>query len=65
MDKHFKHAYIYLFFDIKFTSFINKACPKKLALLLLIIHQNKTKQKRTKGLTSVVPQKALQMINGS
>ena len=59
MDKNFKHAYIYLFFDIKFTSFINKACPQKLASF------TKTKQKRTKGLTSVVPHKTLQMINGS
>lgn len=52
MDKNFKHAYIYLFFDIKFTSFINKACPKKLALLLLIIHQNKTKENKRSYLCS-------------
>lgn len=63
MDKNFKHAYIYLFFDIKFTSFINKACPKKLALLS--INNSPKQNKRTKGLTSVVPQKTLQMINGS
>ena len=63
MDKNFKHAYIYLFFDIEFTSFINKSCPKKLALLS--INNSPKQQKRTKGLTSVVPQKTLQMINGS
>lgn len=50
MDKNFKHAYIYLFFDIKFTSFINKACPQKLALLS--INQSKTKENERSYLCS-------------
>ena len=46
MDKNFKHAYIYLFFDIEFTSFINKACPKKLALLSINNSPKQNKRER-------------------
>lgn len=46
MDKNFKHAYIYLFFDIKFTSFINKACPQKLALLSINNSPKQNKRER-------------------
>lgn len=52
MDKNFKHAYIYLFFDIEFTSFINKPAPRSWLCCLLIIHQNKTKENERSYLCS-------------